>query len=416
MATVLRKVSQQLQNKFKIDIGYFVSGGFFLTLGQGVTVLASLVTTVVLANLLPENDYGFYKYVLGLAVLFTAFSLTGLPFAIQQAAAKGYQKFLYSSVPIAVVYNFGIFFISSVGGLYYWFNGNQALAISCAMIAALQPVVNFYSNTLYYCYGNSDYRQASIMHSVKSISVAIAVISAALFFDKVLWMVFVYFVTQAFIAAIFMLLQKPTGGDLPSEQAKKYISYAKNTSLRNVLVKVATGLDSILIFQILGAVELAIYSVSILLVDQVRGTLKNLQTMLIPKFSKHESNGILWNIVKFRTPLLFVVFSFVAVAIFLVAPIFHSLLFPKFEDAILYTQLLALGIPASVFLVPLGALRSQRLEKQLYIYDISTSVTQVALLLTLLTSFGLVGVILARVLTQWVRAIVAYSLLFSVRK
>lgn len=415
MERVYSKFIENTEKHLKIDARYFLSGGFFLTLGQGATVATSLVTAVVLANFLSENDYGFYKYVLGLAVLFTTFSLTGLPQAIQQAAAKGHEAFFLKSLKINIFYSLGITVTAGLTGIYYFLNDNLSLAAGCAMIAVLQPVVNFYSSSLFFSYGTSNYRVGAWMQSIKSIIVALSVVSTALLTESVLLVIFAYFLSQAIIAVLFAIIQKPLIGELSDEITGQYVAYARHSSFRNILVKISTNLDSILVFQFLGASQLATYSISILLVDQVRGTLKNLQTLLMPKFSRYESNRILWKIIKSKTPVLFIAFSLIAVLLYLVTPIFHSLLFPKYEEAIVYTQILTLGIPASIFLVPLGALRSQRLEKALYVYETVTSIGQIILLLVFIYAMGVLGVVISRVVTQWLKAVIAYSLLYSTK-
>jgi O-antigen/teichoic acid export membrane protein len=74
---------------------------------------------------------------------------------------------------------------------------------------------------------------------------------------------------------------------------------------------------------------------------------------------------------------------------------------------------LALSFPASVFLIPLGAIQSQRMEKELYIYNVVTSLIQIVSLLILIFVFGLLGAIISRILTQYSRTLIAYMLLYK---
>lgn len=63
---------------FKTDMVYLAKGGFWLTTGQGVASLASLVLAIAFANLLPKEAYGNYKYILAVVGVLTLFGLTGI--------------------------------------------------------------------------------------------------------------------------------------------------------------------------------------------------------------------------------------------------------------------------------------------------------------------------------------------------
>ncbi|MCA9397691.1 oligosaccharide flippase family protein, partial [candidate division WWE3 bacterium] len=390
MDPIIRLISKGLRT----DGRYFLSGGFWLLIAQASTIAASLITAVFFAHYLSENIYGTYKYIIGLSAILTAFSLTGLPQAILQATAKGYQNFLLSSLPITIKYSFGIFLTSLTLAGYYYLNGNATLAIGCVMIAILHPATNLFSNISSYQTGLAQFRTVSNLHTIKSIAVSGASLAALYVTKDLLVLLFVYFLAQALVSVLSYFLLKPTKADttvIPAKVWVSHIRYAKHTSLRTVLSKIANGLDSIVIFQYLGAAELALFSIATLIPNQIKSSFKNLQTLLLPKYSRHESLETLRQSIPVRS-FQFLAILLTATLLFLYfVPLLYEVLFPKYPEAIPYAQLLALAFPASVFHIPMGALMAQKAERSLYQFDIVTSIIQILSLIALTYFFGLLG-------------------------
>ena len=104
-----------LSRKLKLDLHYFAKGGFWLLVAQGGTIIGSLLGTIVFANILTEESYGIYRYLVALAVLFSTFSLTGITQSVLQTAAKGHTEFFPYAIRISLIYNLGTT-ITGLGG------------------------------------------------------------------------------------------------------------------------------------------------------------------------------------------------------------------------------------------------------------------------------------------------------------
>ena len=63
------------QKYAKTDMRYVAHGGFWMSLNLVASSVLSLLLAIVFANLLPKEDYGYYKYVLSVGSLFS-FSTT----------------------------------------------------------------------------------------------------------------------------------------------------------------------------------------------------------------------------------------------------------------------------------------------------------------------------------------------------
>lgn len=414
--SVMDNLINLIAKKFNIDAHYFIKGGFWLFASQVSTIISSLIVAALMARHMTENDYGIYRYIIGLAALLSVFSLTGIAQSILQASSQGYKDFLRASIGISLKYSLGVTLVASLSAAYYFSAGNQILMYGCIMIAVLHPITQLFINTLSHLYGESKYATGAKMQAFKSVLVSGSTLLTLVLSQNILLLLVVYFLSQAIATLLSYYLYKPRNYHqeiIPQEIWNKYITYAKNTSYRNILIGVASRLDSIVIFQYLGASELALYSISNLLPDQIRSSLKNLQTLLLPKYTKHGSIETLKESLIKRSIQFFLLLTVATIVFILIVPPIYTALFPKYAEGVLYIQLLALSFPASIFLIPLGALQAQQKEKELYLLHITTSIIQIVTLLLLILNYGLVGAIVAKIIAQYLKAILSYWLIFS---
>jgi O-antigen/teichoic acid export membrane protein len=168
-----------------------------------------------------------------------------------------------------------------------------------------------------------------------------------------------------------------------------------------VITTAATYLDRILIFHYLGTVQVAIYSVAIAFPEQMKAVLKIVQTLVLPKFSRRNKEEVKKSVRIYSWKLGLAILM--AILLYLVgAPYIFDLFFPNYTDSVFYSQLFALSLLTSVAILPNAALQSQMAQKELYLCNTLTSLLQIALLFGLTRTFGLTGVIAARVIGRFV--------------
>ncbi|HEY4510903.1 MAG TPA: oligosaccharide flippase family protein, partial [Candidatus Paceibacterota bacterium] len=81
----------------KTDMLYLAKGGFWITLGQGISTIAGLALAVGFANLISKEVYGTYSFILSLAGVISVLTLTGTRTAMTQAVARGFEGTLRAS-------------------------------------------------------------------------------------------------------------------------------------------------------------------------------------------------------------------------------------------------------------------------------------------------------------------------------
>jgi len=407
-----------LSRKLKIDLHYFAKGGFWLLLTQAITILGSLLVAAVFANMLSENDYGTYRYLVALAVLFTTFSLTGMGQAILQTASKGYTEFFPYGIKISLLYNLGITLSGLIGAGYYYLNGNKILALACIFIAFLQPTLSAYQSVVPFLQGLKLFKESALLQVFRVAFLTVASIVTIYITHNVLILFLVFLLSQTIgnILSSLLLRNKIDHKSTLQEDIRiKYLHYAQHSSVQNIIIGIATRLDNVLVFQQLGAANLAIFSIATLISDQIRGAFKNLLTLLIPRFAKHQNIQNNRANIPLRSLQLFGVIVVISVLLMLVLPTIYTLLFPKYIDAIFYSQLLILSLPASISLIPQSALQSHLKAKELYVMNLYGAIFQIAITFALITFFGLIGAIWARIISRYATTILTFYYLFTAK-
>lgn len=402
---------QKIEAKFKIDIQYFLNGGFWLITAQALTIGASLISAVIFARLLSDTNLGIYRYIISVGSFISTFSLSGIGQAILQAEAKGHAGFFRYSTKPTLLYGFGSSVAALIAATYYFYNNNHLLMVGCLIIALLQPVSILFLNTLAHLYGKQQFKSGTYLQGIKSLIVAGASIVAIYLTQDILALLIVYFASQAICGIGSYLWYRPIASLLEKSIKEKYLNFAKHTSIHNVIVGLATRLDNIIVFQHLGAASLAHFTIATLLPDQIKGAFKNILTLLIPKYAKHDTIDTLRAHIPKRSWQFFWVLVLISGIIIIITPPLYTLLFPKYPEVIIYSQLLALSFPASISLIPFSVLQSQTKDKTLYHLHTYISVFQIITTYTLIITSGLLGAIIARIATQYFQCILTYILM-----
>jgi O-antigen/teichoic acid export membrane protein len=178
------------------------------------------------------------------------------------------------------------------------------------------------------------------------------------------------------------------------------ITYGKHLSAMTIITTVAGYLDRLLIFHFLGATEVAIYSIAIAPPEQIKGLIKNLNTLALPKFSEKslaEINASIWSkILKLALLIILTIATYL-----IAAPFIYQIFFPSYLEAIPLSQLFALSLVANAMFIPLSIMQSQKMSRQLYQFNFITSAIQIGALLAIIPFFNLYTVVMARVLARF---------------
>jgi len=380
----------------KTDMVYAASGGFWLFFGQAAAAIFSLVLAVAFANLLEPEKYGNYKYVLSLAGIIGALTLSGLGTAVTRAVARQHEGTLRYAFRLSLLWSIGMIIVSAIGGAYYLFNNNILLGTSLFIIGAVSPIIAASSLYRPFLMGRREFRKAALYGLVQGVAPTLAVLIALLLKAPLLLLVLLYFSVNAITVWLLYRRAQKTAKNDTVDPVTDHLG--KHLSVMGVIATIAGKLDSILIFQLLGGAELAIFSLATTIPDTLRGSLKHITTLATPKFAqktKREMKDAVWS----KTGLIFAGISVVTVFYIIAAPYIFDLLFPVYAESVTYSQVYALSLLASLVMAS-AYFDAQAAIKERYILSIVINATTVISVVVGIYFWGLWGAIFARLFVR----------------
>lgn len=396
----------------KLDYPYIMRGGFWMSAGQGIATVTLFVLSYIFANYVDPTDYGLYRYILSLAVLIGAFSLTGMPQSVLQATVRGYHSLLRIGFKTSLMYSLIAVVVSLGVGLYYYLNGNIPLAIGCLIIAAAKPLLDAGLLAQSYLNGLKKFKAASVLKAGRVVLTSSAVIATIFLTENILYVVFAYFIAQVIgsILVYVFTLQK-VDPDTHTDQPEKtrFLKYAKNTSVRNIINGIASEIDKVLAFQFLGATELAVYAFAIAIPEQIKGGIKNIGLLVLIKFTGYDLKTIKAGMQK-KVFLFGLILSALTIIYIVLCPLLYSTFFPAYEDSILLSQIFALSFLPMVAIFPINALQAQMKERELHTLNIVSSILLIVSAFIGVFYFGLMGLVISRVVVRYITSAMTFAL------
>lgn len=406
--TLLRRSELYL----KTDMVYLARGGFWLTLGQVFVAAASFFSAIVFAHLIPKETYGTYRYILSAIGIFGVFTLIGAPTAVARSTAQGFEGTLPHLFMKRM--RWGVLMLLVAGGVsaYYYLHGNTVLAAGFLIAAPFYLLIG--SGQLYSSFltGKKDFKRKSIYDSSVSIIPILATAGTALIAPNPIALIATYFGSTAAVSFYLYLKVRRTYRTDTGTIDPSATRYAVHVTFMGAIGQVAGNLDSLLVWNHLGAAPLAIYAFSSAIPTQMRVALGNLSQLTFPKFA-HQSREEIRKNLPVKMMRVFLVVLAIVVIYIIAAPFIFSLFFPKYIEAVLYSQMYALSLlflPKDLINNAMGALADTR---RLYIFNIVSPILRISFLFAFVPLWGIVGAIGALILSQTVEALMLWYFLLK---
>lgn len=388
----------------KTDMLYMVQGGFWLTLAKGVGMFSSLLLAAAMANLIPPEVFGTYKFVLAAAGVVGAFSLTGMSTGITQAVARGYEGALRSGISAYMKWGVGMAGISLALALYYFVQGNNTLAVSFLLVAICNPLLTGSSFFSQFISGKKDFKTQSIYDSVADFLPALILIGSLFLTQNPIHLIFVYFISGIAINLLlhYFTMQKYRPNDSVDPET---IPFVKHLSLMGILGKVGENIDKVLVFHYLGAAPLALYAFAQTPIAQLKLLVDVPVKLAFPKLSERNFSELQKSLPR-KIFLLVGIMLAIVICYVVTAPILFKVLFPKYVGAVIYTQVLALSLILTPVSILSSALVAHMKKKELYISQAILPIVKITLFILLLPPFGIWGAIWATIASQGITFVV----------
>lgn len=414
LQTHLVKALRATEPYTKTDMVYLANGGFWLVLEQATGMLLSFALAIAFGHFASKDMYGNYKYVLSLASILSAVSLSGLADALTQSVAKGLDGTLTQAFRLQLRWSFPFVLSSLALAGYYQFEGNEFLGASLVLVAIFQPLLTAVSLFSGFLFAQKDFARGSLYLFAMNTFTFLALLIALFLGERAILLVATYFIARTFIAGFLFWKANKHARNINEDPS--LLHFSTHLSAMNIIGSIADKLDSVIIFTLLGPANLAVYTFALAMPEQIKGLAKNLYGLALPKYAKQTVTDI-----KKNSANKFIVLTFsltLAVLLYIVlAPFIFSLLFPLYMEAVPYSQLYAISIVlAGIPQLIVAVFTAHKKTKELYLTTNTSSVVLMISLLILVPYFGLWGAIVSQVLYRLAIFIFGLVLFVKVRE
>ncbi len=274
----------------KTDMVYLASGGFWLTLGYGINIIKGLAISVLMANLFPKESYGYYKFILSIFSLVGIFSLSGMSIAIIQSTARNLDGIFYQAVKLVRRWSWLGSLSLLAAALYYFTKNNLNFTLIFISLAFLFP---WHATSGYYgaiLTGKKKFDIQTKYFTIYSLVTFLSIISVILATRNIFWTIFAFVLSDVIVGNFFTFRssKKFLHNNNTDPQS---IKYGFHLSLIGIINTIAQNIDKIILPILLNYQELAIYSIALVIPEQIKGWFKNFGSLILPKFSNKKPNS-----------------------------------------------------------------------------------------------------------------------------
>ncbi len=379
---------------------YLATQGSYLAIGNIINALASFLLAMAFARLLPKETYGEYRYLLSIITMVGIFALPGMDDALLQAVAKKFEGFIKNAFKEKFRWGIlGSVICLSVAG-YFFYKNNLDLMTSFVIAAIFFPLMESSSLYLSYLGGKKLFGIQMKYSTLTQIIAAFAIIITLFFTQSIIALTAIYFLSNTLMRVLFLLRSlKKFPPNTNNQEEKEFIKFGKHLSFLRIVQTIAGQIDRMLLFHFLGAVQVAIYSFATLPVSEADIFLKNIRFLALPKLAIRTREEIKKTLLKKVGKATLLIAPLVLLYI-IIAPYLYKIFFPQYTESIFFSQLFFLTIlafPASVIAL---SFQAQMAKKELYQFSIISPLVLIILLIILTPLYGILGIIIARLISQ----------------
>lgn len=396
------------QKHTRTDMLYVVKGGLSLTAATAITAIFSFILSIAFANLISQETYGTYRFMLSMAGIIGTFTLTGIGVAVTRSVSRGQLGVLPDAAKSYLKWNVIPFCVSLGAAGWYFFHANHTLAIAMLFIAVLVPMHNIFNLQKSWYSGKKEFNRLASFSVIEGALRFFILISILFLTENPLLLILGYYLSQLIVSPIlFFLISKKVPEEPFQEDDKKY---AKHLTAMHLLGSLATHVDKVIVFHFLGAIQTATYVFALALPNQLRSVAKNISTLALPKLAAKNIGDARIGM-KRKSLILAGFFGLTAITYILAAPYLFRWFFPTYLASVPYSQVLAINVfLTGLALLPNTLLTAQAAVKEKYLLGLLTPSIRIALMLILVVPYGIWGIVIALLSAKTLGTILALIL------
>ena len=391
------------------DMLYIFRAGFWVVFGKMGMALVSFSKMIVFGRLVDPSLYGNYSFLISTAALLAIFSLPGIETSLIKAIANKKEGTVNSAAKERLKFSLIGSALSILIALYYFYLKNHELGISFLIIALFLPFKESFNLFSPFWIGKKDFKRHSLYTLAAAVLTTLIMIPLISFTHNLILIILAFMAGFALFNGIFFkIAQKSKINDDNYSQA---IRFGKDLTIMGAIEYLGNNLDKVIIFALLGPIELAIYSFAQTPIAQIQEIIP-IKQLALPKIGEKSLFDIKKGLIKKFKKLFLVSIPTAAVAI-IVAPTFYKIVLPQYVDSIPLFQLLSLTIIFVPFILLESALIAEMRRKEVYTIQVTVPIIKIVLLLFLIPFWGLWGVVASILISQIVLSILTLRLFIN---
>lgn len=375
-------------------------------IGNIISMATAFLLSIAFANIISQETYGEYRYILSIMTILAITSLEGINVAIIQGVSKKSEGVFLNGLKTKLKYSFLGSICSVFIAIYFWFQGNIEFTISLLIIAFFLPLFKGGETYQYFLDGKKLFNKRVAYTTIIQILSTISIIITLLITKNLIILILIYFLSYSLLRMFFLFwtIKKNKPNKIND---KKMIAYGKHLSLMGIINLITQQIDNVFLFYFVGPIQLAIYSFAAFPIQHIRGPLKIIQELAIPKLSVRSENDIKKTLPK-KLLKMTILIVFGIIIYIILAPYFFKIFYPQYIESIPYSRLLAFTLLAFPMSMMVLSLQAKMKTKKLYKINILIPIIKIVLFAILIPLYGILGVIIAILISQIFYFFIAY--------
>ncbi len=380
--------------KFKLDLNYFISGSFWLTLKQIIVISTGFLISVLLANYLSKETFGQYSFITSILSVATIFGLPGLSQYVIKNLSQNKDGIYFDSLKEVFKWSFlGSLLLFSVA-IYGEMNGNNYGSKIFLLLGIIFPIYSISNYCLVFFTGKKNFEIVSKISIFQSLLLTIGLSFGIINNYSLFWLIVLTIIPNLLLNYFTLIFVKKY---LKNKKSSiKEIKEGKKFSISQGFSMIGLKVDSLIIAFLLGFEELAIFTIITLLPNQLK-TLTNIFTPLIlPKITSNKKTKKI-NINQYFKYLLYLSIVLIIFYSIFAYPIF-KIFYPKYLDYILLSIIFNLSFITFPSFILSNYLIKMKKTNFLIKKDVYSTIFLIFCSTIFIYILGLLGAIIARIL------------------
>ena len=349
MFELLKTKVSEYSKRYQIDLAYVIKNELWVYLRLGTSLITGLAVSVVFARLASKEVFGQFNFILAILAIVSIASMPGLNTAILRSTARGNEGNYKQAVNKRFLWSFlGIPALLAVGAYYYYYNA-QIIGI-CLMISSIFFPLVFAPNTWDSFLAGKKRFDLTARYGMVQSSISAAAIIGILFLNAnhlVLIFAIHLIITSLLACLLYWRSLKYIENKVKDDEFIRYGYFLTTTNITGIL---AQHVDKILIGILLGAPQLAIYTIAIIIPTKIKDMAKMFWSPFHPKISEQDTKivEVRGKIKKLVLPLALAVLGGSLLYWLFIDDIMLLFFSNKYIESIKFAKILLLMILASI--------------------------------------------------------------------